>query len=82
VVLTKLADPLYPPLARQTGITGDVELMLEIRNDGSIQSVDVVKGHPLITIRVPGNSRAKITDELAEDGIEFIHIDSHVCSPY
>jgi outer membrane biosynthesis protein TonB len=46
VVLTKLANPLYPPLARQTGITGDVELMLEIRNDGSIQSVDVVKGHP------------------------------------
>jgi hypothetical protein len=35
-----------------------------------------------ITIRVPGNSRAKIADELAEEGIEFIHIDSHVCSPY
>ena len=48
VVLTKLANPLYPPLARQTRITGDVELVLEVRNDGAVQSVNVVKGHPLL----------------------------------
>lgn len=48
LVLTKLAGPSYPPLARQTRITGDVELMLEIKEDGSIQSMAVVSGHPLL----------------------------------
>lgn len=48
VVLIKLANPSYPPLARQTRIAGDVELTLEVRNDGSIQSASVVKGHPLL----------------------------------
>jgi len=48
VFLTKLATPFYPPLARQTRITGDVELMLEIKENGSIQSAIVVSGHPLL----------------------------------
>ena len=48
VVLSKLFEPVYPPLARQTHITGDVELVLQIKKDGSVQSVDVVKGHPLL----------------------------------
>ena len=48
VVLIKLANPSYPPLARQTRIVGDVELMLEVRNNGSIQSAGVVKGHRLL----------------------------------
>ena len=48
VVLTKLTEPSYPPLARQTRITGDVELMLEIKEDGTIQSAIVVSGHPLL----------------------------------
>jgi protein TonB len=39
----------YPPLARQANITGDVELKLEIRKDGSIQSASVVSGHPMLT---------------------------------
>ncbi|MGA3090215.1 MAG: TonB family protein [Terriglobales bacterium] len=39
----------YPPLARQANITGDVELKLEIRKNGSIQSVSVVNGHPMLT---------------------------------
>jgi TonB family protein len=48
VVLTKLANPAYPPLARQTRITGDVELVVEVKSDGSVQSVNAVKGHPLL----------------------------------
>jgi TonB family protein len=38
----------YPPLARLANITGDVELKLEIRKDGSIQSASVVSGHPML----------------------------------
>ena len=48
VFLTKLSEPSYPPLARQTRITGDVELLLEIKTDGTVHSVDVVSGHPLL----------------------------------
>jgi TonB family protein len=48
VVLTKLSQPIYPPLARQTRITGDVDLMLKVRLDGSVESAIVVRGHPLL----------------------------------
>jgi TonB family protein len=40
--------PIYPPLARQAGITGDVVVKLEIRRDGSLQSAVVVSGHPML----------------------------------
>jgi TonB family protein len=48
VVLTKLAQPIYPPLARQTRIMGDVDLRIEVRNNGTVQSAVVVRGHPLL----------------------------------
>lgn len=48
VVLTELSRPSYPPLARQTRISGDVDLMLHIRQDGSIESAVVSSGHPLL----------------------------------
>src|SRR6266436_3303437 len=48
VVLSVLSKPLYPPLGRQTRISGEVELALEIRRDGSLQSVNAVRGHPLL----------------------------------
>ena len=48
VVLTVLSRPTYPPLARQARISGDVELVLRIRQDGSIESAGVVSGHPLL----------------------------------
>jgi TonB family protein len=48
VVLTRLFPPVYPPLAKQTRITGDVELTLEVRADGSLESAIVVNGHPLL----------------------------------
>jgi len=47
-VLTKLSDPTYPPLARQARIIGDVDLMLTIRRDGSVESAVVVCGHPIL----------------------------------
>ena len=48
VVLTVLSQPTYPPLARQARISGDVILLLRIRRDGSIESAEVVSGHPLL----------------------------------
>lgn len=48
VVISKLSSPYYPPLARQARITGDVQLVLSVRKDGSVQSTVVVSGHPML----------------------------------
>jgi hypothetical protein len=45
VVLSRLSSPMYPPLARQARISGDVDLVLRIRQDGIIESAEVVSGH-------------------------------------
>lgn len=47
VVLTKLVQPIYPPVARAARITGDVDLVLTVRPDGAVDSVDA-SGHPLL----------------------------------
>ena len=49
VVLTKLYPPLYPRLARQAVISGNVEVKLAIRKDGSVESAEIVSGHPMLT---------------------------------
>jgi TonB family protein len=48
VVFATLADPKYPPLAWQARITGEVQIKLEIRKDGSIASAAVASGHPML----------------------------------
>jgi hypothetical protein len=48
VVLIKAFQPVYPLLARQARITGDVVLLLGIRQNGSVESVSAVSGHPLL----------------------------------
>jgi TonB family protein len=48
VTLTKLSLPIYPALARQARIAGDVKIQLQIRRDGSVASADAVSGHPML----------------------------------
>jgi TonB family protein len=48
VVFASLADPKYPPLARQARITGEVQIKLEIRKDGSVASATLASGHPML----------------------------------
>jgi protein TonB len=40
--------PTYPPLARQTRISGTVKLHAIIGKDGTVQSLQVIAGHPLL----------------------------------
>ena len=49
VVVAKLVQPIYPPLARAARVEGDVDLKLSIRRDGSLESATVVSGHPLLS---------------------------------
>lgn len=67
VVLTELSRPSYPPLARQTRISGDVDLMLRIRQDGSIESAVVTSGHPLLA-------------QTALDSAQHSHFECRKCS--
>jgi hypothetical protein len=48
IVLSKLSPPVYPRLAQQARIAGDVNLILGIRSDGNVDSVVVVSGHPML----------------------------------
>jgi TonB family protein len=48
VVLTQLSPPIYPPLARQARIMGDVKIQVGIRQDGSVASAEVISGHPML----------------------------------
>ena len=46
--LVNRITPIYPPLARQTRISGTVRLHAIISKDGTIQELTVISGHPLL----------------------------------
>lgn len=48
VTLSRLSPPVFPPLARVARVNGEVEIALQVRQDGSVESAAVVKGHPLL----------------------------------
>jgi hypothetical protein len=47
-ILMKLSPPIYPPIAVTAHVTGDIELLLNIRRVGSVESVIVISGPPLL----------------------------------
>jgi len=47
-MLVNRVQPQYPPLARQTRISGTVRLHAIISKDGSVQQLEVLSGHPLL----------------------------------
>jgi TonB family protein len=48
IAITTLSPPVYPPIARQARIMGDVKVQLGIRRDGSVASAEVVSGPPML----------------------------------
>jgi TonB family protein len=49
VKVSKLAETTsYPDMARRARISGSVELSVIVRPDGSVESVSVVSGHPML----------------------------------
>ena len=48
IAIVNLSPPAYPPSARQARIVGDVKIQLEVRQDGTIASAEVVSGHPML----------------------------------
>ena len=46
--LINRVQPVYPPLARQTRVSGTVRLHAIISKDGTVQQLEVMSGHPLL----------------------------------
>jgi len=46
--LVNKVQPMYPPLARQTRISGTVKLHAIIGKSGTVEQLQVVSGHPLL----------------------------------
>ncbi|HUO61084.1 MAG TPA: energy transducer TonB [Candidatus Acidoferrales bacterium] len=42
-------DPVYPELARRAGITGSVKLEAVVAANGTVRSVRVIGGHPVLS---------------------------------
>jgi protein TonB len=42
-------EPEYPPMARQLKIAGDVDLEAVVKEDGTVEKVNVVDGNPVLT---------------------------------
>jgi protein TonB len=47
-LLINRVQPVYPPLARQTRIAGTVRLHALISKQGTVESLEVLSGHPLL----------------------------------
>lgn len=46
--LMKVFNTVYPQVTHKVNVYSDCELLLQIRQDGTIQSADVVSGPPLL----------------------------------
>jgi protein TonB len=46
--LLRQVKPIYPPLAKQARISGDVRLEAVISRDGTVASLQLISGHPLL----------------------------------
>jgi len=75
VVLTKLFPPVYPQVAKQTRITGDVELTLEVSANGSLESAVVVSGHPLLKqAALASAKRSQFECKNCGEGVRFLQM--------
>lgn len=48
IALLTLYLPVYPPLARQARILGDVKIEVHVRKNGSVDSAEVLSGHSML----------------------------------
>jgi protein TonB len=46
--LIRKVMPVYPPLAKSARVQGTVEFTAVISKDGTIQNLQLVRGHPLL----------------------------------
>jgi len=47
--LIKKVIPAYPPLARRARVSGTVRLLGVVAKDGTVQRLELMSGHPLLS---------------------------------
>jgi TonB family protein len=57
VILTELHQPIYPPSARMAAIQGDVDVLVHVSAEGTVESVNVATGHAML--KEPAMNSAK-----------------------
>jgi hypothetical protein len=67
MTLSKLSPPVYPPLARQAMIRGDVTVKVSLHADRTIESVTPIDGHPML-VQAAVNSARQSTFECVRCG--------------
>jgi len=72
-VVSKVA-PVYPELARRIRVTGVVKLEVVIRQDGSVKSVNVVGGHPVLISSATEAVRQWKFEGANEETIEVVQV--------
>lgn len=73
VSVVSLATPVYPPMARLANVSGDVELKLEIRKDGSVASANVVN------VRSSAVMGQTLLPQAALESANKSHFECHQC---
>jgi TonB family protein len=46
--IVALSNPVYPPIAKKTGLQGKVVLKVTINSEGKVAQVNVISGHPML----------------------------------
>jgi len=69
--LTHGASVPYPPLARQTRISGTVVAKVSVANDGKVDRVEILTGHPLLQQAVADSIRQWSFSSLSGEPREF-----------
>jgi TonB family protein len=90
IILSELSPPIYPPLARTARVLGDVKIAVRVRQDGAVESAEVVSGHPLLRAAALDSARRskfechECREELTSDSILYTFgftTTQHCCQP-
>lgn len=67
-------DPVYPALAKRTNLRGVVKLEVEVRPNGSVKSVKVVGGNPVLLDSATDAVRKWKFDAAPEETTETVRV--------
>jgi TonB family protein len=73
--ITKLPPPSYPPIALMAHVSGDVDLIIALKGDGSIESAAVLNGPPMLRqAAVDSAKQTHFECKDCDDGTKQFHV--------
>jgi TonB family protein len=71
---TKKVNPAYPLLARKMQLAGTVKLALRVTPGGSVKSIEVIGGHPILVVAAEDAARQwtyVVAPKESRESVEF-----------